>query len=188
MPVFEIGKPFPGNLPAGGMVTFMEVAPEADCGVDMMFAISLHGVHPVEIEALIEKPIRMGIVRFDPIIFFVLVAESNIAFDSPFGIGLYSEDKANELLAAADQPRAWSPATRRIVDLVVVEAESKIIRRMRRTTLTRTWWITLADELAGCPRSLLREQYEMAMKSAYARWTSPRDMIPHCKIIEETAI
>jgi hypothetical protein len=166
----------------------MDVAPEANHGVDTMFVVSLHGLHHVEIEALIEKPIRIGITRFDPIIFFVLEAESNIAFDSPFGIGLYSKDKATELLAAARQAQDWSPATRRIVDLVVVEADSKIIRRIRRTTLTRDWWIALANELGRCPHSLSRENYQAAMRSAYARWTSPLQMIPHCEIIEEARV
>jgi hypothetical protein len=78
----------------------------ANEGVDIVLVISLRQFHPVEVKAFVEEPIRLGIVRFESIIFFLLVAAHSIVFDSPFGIGLYTPETAGDLLQASRDARS----------------------------------------------------------------------------------
>jgi len=188
MPIIKIGQPFPGHIQEDGLLTFMEVSHGDDQGLDLMFVNSLPGVLPSEVDLLVSKPIKIGIVRFPPIIFFLLVVEGPAALDSPFGIGLYPEGTTAKLLEAARRARGWPPAARRVIDVVIVDSETTLVNRIRRTTLTRAWWMTLADELELCPPSLSREAYRAAMQQAYSRWKNPGEMVSHCVILEETGI
>jgi hypothetical protein len=186
--VFEVGQPYPGIVQGQGLLTFMGASEGDDNGVEAMFVASLPGALPVEVEALISKPIRFGIVQFNPIIFILLLADGPTVLDSPFGIGLYRHETAIELLEASRHARGWPAITRRITKLVVVDPETMLIKGLREMTLTRDWWITLADELERCPLSLSRENYKTAMQQAYSRWKTTAEMIPHCVVIEETGI
>jgi hypothetical protein len=188
MPIIRVGQPFPGHIQEEGLFTFMEVSHGDDQGLDLMFVNSLPRVLPNEVDLLISKPIKVGIVRYHPIIFFLLVVEGPMMLDSPFGIGLYPEGTAVKLLEAARQARGWPAAARRVIDVVVVDSETTLVNRIRRTTLSRAWWMTLADELELCPPSLSREDYTAAMQQAYSRWKAPAEMVSHCLILEETGI
>jgi hypothetical protein len=188
MSVFEIGRPFPGALKGDGLVTFMEPSEGEDNGIDAMIVASMSRPLPREIEAFIRKPIRLGILSFDPILFILVVADGQMVWDSPFGIGLYARETATKLVAASRQARGWPAMTRRLTHLLVVDQDNMLIKGIRAMTLTCQWWITLADELERCPLSLSREDYRAAMQQAYSRWKSPAEMIPHCAIIEEAGI
>jgi hypothetical protein len=188
MPAIKLGQPFPHAIQSGGMTTFMKNADRANEGIDIVLVISLRKFHPVEVVALVEEPIRLGIVRFESIIFFLLEAEHSIVFDSPFGIGLYTPEIAGELLQALRDARGWPAMARRRIDLVAVDADTNLVESVRKTTLTRTWWVALADELERCPLALSRQEYDAATQRAYLQWKTPAEMIDHCVIIEEVGI
>jgi hypothetical protein len=127
-------------------------------------------------------------VRFESIIFFLLVAAHSMVFDSPSGIGLYTPKTAGDLLQASRDARSWPAMARRRVDMVAVDADTNLVESVRKTTLTRTWWMALADELERCPLSLSRQEYDATTQRAYLQWTTPAEMIDHCVIIEEVGV
>jgi hypothetical protein len=188
MPIFEIGKRYPGELEAiDGLITFMEPS-KGDEGLESMFVASLPNIVPRELDALLREPIRFGILLYEPLIFIELQASGPTLLDSPFGIGLYPPETAAALPASARCAHGWAQNIRRSTNLVIVDPVTMIIQGLRSTTLTRNWWVVLSDALERCPPSLSREDYRAATQRAYSRWSCTAEMLPHCAIIEENGI
>jgi len=184
--LFEIGKRYPGAVPGAGMLAHMEATPDDD-GIELMFLVGLTDISEVELNGLIQEPIRFGILPYGPLVIFLLNASAN-TFDAPCAIGLASPEWTAAILKSAVEPRRWPSNTRRLTRLAVIDPATRIIQGLREMTLTRDWWITLADALEGSPVRLTREDYEAAVAEAYGRWPLPEDMLPACAIIEEAGI
>jgi hypothetical protein len=185
MSLLKVGKPLPYRLEGSdGLTTFMEPT-MGDEGIESMFVASLANIDPREFDALIQEPIRFGILVYEPLVFVVLDASGIILLDSPFGIGLYPPELVAALRTSARCAHGWPPNVRRSTILVIVDPVTMIIQRIRKTTLTRNWWVVLSDALECCPSTLSTADYRAATQRAYSRWSSPLEMLPHCAIIEE---
>jgi hypothetical protein len=188
MPILKVGNPFPGKLEdTGGLASHMEPTKGKE-GIESMFVVSLPEIHPREFDALIREPIRFGILLYEPLVFIVLEAPGTTLIDSPFGLGLYPPEVVTALLASAHCAYEWSVNIRRSTIIAVVDPLTMIVRGLRKTTLTRDWWIALSDALERCPVALSRSEYTDAIQRAYSRWDSPADMLRDCTIIEESGI
>ena len=188
MSILKVGEPFPHKLEGtGGLTSFMEPM-KGEEGIELMFAASLPDIHPQELDALIRKPINFGILLYEPLVFIVLETSGPTLLDLPFGISLYPPEIVTALLASARCAFRWPSEMRRSTILTVVDPDTMIVQGLRKTTLTRKWWVALSEALERCPAVLSRNDYNAAIQRAYSRWNSPAEMLRDCAIIEEDGI
>jgi hypothetical protein len=185
MPLLKVGSSLPYKLEGtDGCTVFMEPT-RGDEGIESMFAVSLPQISRREFDALTSEPIRFGILPYAPLVFILLEAPGVTVLDSPFGIGLYPPETVAALLSSARCAHDWPPNVRRSTILAVIDPITQVVQGLRKTTLTRNWWIALCRALERCPTVLSRSEYNDTIQRAYSRWRTPVEMLQDCRTLEE---
>jgi hypothetical protein len=83
-------------------------------------------------------------------------ARNNLS--SPDGDKVFREKKSMTLLKIGS-PLPWK--------LTGPGGMTAFMERLRKTTLTRKWWIALYEALERCPMNLSRNEYDAAIQGAY---------------------
>jgi len=179
----EVGKVFPWPFPSHGMRVALDPTPDEN-GLEAFFIIGLPRISAEDEKAFSDHPLRIGIVPFAPIMFFLFIGHGDLQFDAPFAIGIHDPNFIDGFMSCAEEPRSWPENTRRPVNVAIVDSETRLVKRLRTLTFTLAWWVKLADAMRLCPQVLSREAYREAMQRAYAQWPTITEMIAGCTIIE----
>jgi hypothetical protein len=189
MPAIEIGKPFPGKLEQkGGATAFIARAPGDKNGVDLMFVVMLSAPKAHEIATLINAPLDIGFVRFGSILFFILNANGKMFFDAPFGVGLYGDAEFDKLREGIQEIQDWPINIRRAYILAIVDGDTGMVLKLRRSTLRQPWWHALSLAIQECPKALSPDDYQAAIKKAQLKWPNTIAMASECLSIERSGL
>jgi hypothetical protein len=177
---YRVGDRWPHPLAGEGLQAVMNAGEQ---GLQLMLVAGVARPTDRERRALAQGSIRIGILPADPLVWFVLSGEG-VSLDAPYGLGLTGPARAGQLLVAADCARFWSDRIRGLVTVALVDTASHLTSELRVVSLSKAWWIALADALAAMPKTLSQGAYDRAMVRDYARWTSPEAVLAASSIVE----
>ncbi len=176
----SVGTPWPHSLPGEGMQA--ELRPAAG-GLAVWLVVVIDQPSSDEVHAMRKRPLRLGLLPSDPIIWFLLSTEG-LSRDAPYAIGLYDERRRSALIAAARQAQMWSEGTRGSVTVPLVDFSDNKIQVLRVISYSAAWFQTLADALVASDRPLSRSDYDAAIDRDQRRWPSTADMLAAATITE----
>ena len=177
---YQVGQPWPHPIASDELQAVMDVGEES---LNLMLVAAVERPTAAEWRALARGQTHIGILPSDPLVWFILATE-RISLNAPYGLGLTGSERAEKLRAAASHARSWPDTECGLVTVAVIDTASRLIAELRARSLSRTWWIALADALAAMPTSLDQSAYNRAIARDYGRWTTPAAMLAACTIIE----
>jgi hypothetical protein len=100
----------------------------------------------------------------------LILDAGKISYDAPYACGITSPDHARAIVEAAALVDGWTPQTRRLVEIYVIDRGKLALARA--VSLSREWWQAFAGSIADAPESLDRAAYERAVAQQQARMTT----------------
>ncbi|MEN2980846.1 hypothetical protein P7L78_21885 [Tistrella bauzanensis] len=176
---YAVGAPWPHQLAGEGLQ--MLVTPDADW-LSVTLVATARGLTRPEVRALTKGRIRVGIVPSPPLVHILLMADG-IDLDAPYCIGLHQPASIDTIRRGAGHARSWAPTRRGALLLAVVDTHDRATRGLRMVSLSRDWWVALADGLDACG-PVTPAGRDAAMGAAYCRWPDVTAMTAAATVVE----
>lgn len=183
MQVYEVARPWPHPMPAEGL---QMLADPGDEGLSVTLVAAVPSPTRGEVRALTKGRMRLGILPRPPVAYVVLLADG-IALDAPYCLGIHNAQDIAQRRASAGLARSWTERQKGLLTVATVDSTTRITRGLRAVTLSRSWWIALADALDQCGPTDGSAR-DRSMRETYARYPMVADMARDCAIIEVAGI
>lgn len=177
---YAVGEPWPHPIAGEGMTLWLEVGADA---LDAMLVITIASPTNKEVRLLRAEPLRISIVPAAPLVWIVLQTQGGTpSVDAPYAVGV--NPKAEALRSCAALARTRPETQRGTLTVATVDAATGITQVLRLVSLTRTWWIALADALDACPAPISQAEHAAAMHRDMVRWPRTETMLRHAAVSE----
>jgi hypothetical protein len=177
---FSVGERWPLPLRGDGMLASIEPGEE---GPSLMLVCAMPQPTSAEVTAMRKRPLRIALLPSPPLLWFALATE-RLSLDAPYAVGLHRPHEVAAILESARRVAGWPEATRSLVTVPLVDtAAGNTIRALRVVSLSRAWWLVLADALPATA-TITREEHARAIDRDLARWPRTDDMLAAAAISE----
>jgi hypothetical protein len=178
---YEVGKPWPHPLTAG-MTAIIDPGDEAP---QLMLVCAIPSPTPQEVAAMKTGRLRVAIVPSPPLIWIVLDG-GEVSFDAPYALGVETAERRAAIVQSVARAVDWPNTMRNIATIVLVDADTGLIRVLRAVSLTRSWWLALAAGLSAAPIEAATR--DVAISRDLRRWPQTADMLRDAAIVEVAGI
>jgi len=174
---YAVGEPWPHALAANGLQATLTEA------LDLALLAGIWRPTGKEIEAMRIGQLRIGVLPSLPLVWIMLDAGA-VSFDAPYALGLEPAEKRASIIEHAAAIGTWPESNRGLISIFTVDSVSRRIGAIRTVTLSRTWWLALADGLRASGAPLSGAAQSAAIKRDYKRWPITAEMFAAASVVE----
>jgi hypothetical protein len=167
----EVGKLYPARLPESVQYNYR--------GGHHELLMVLGGLRDKEIEDIRKGPCEFGLLVHGPVIFFLYRFGTSIPWsDTPYSWWLMPEHDQSIV------PAAGTLETRALLQVILVEQETAIVRGLRAVSLSPEFTQALHEAITKQSEGEWpgRDEYDKVLNSCYLRWPSGEDMLTEAKV------
>lgn len=180
MTSFTVGQPVPrGTTITEGPRVVLTAGKEAP---DLMFLGGINRPSAREVLALTNEPLKIALLRHGDLAWFVITCGKELSFDASFSLGI--EPDALNIRKSVAEARTWPEQQRCLVTLIMADTSTNKVIAIRAVSLSREFWITLADILDQARLSVSDVEYQMSMEQSYRAFPTTDAMLRAATIVE----